>query len=187
MPPDATHRAMSSPPIDYAVSRGCRVQYPGHQSIDRGAPSTSPTLVDPLTLAAERAVRRRHQLSSPPPVTTDAVETDALQYGGITAPGNAPWVLTVGASSHMGTAARADDTIAPFRLAWPHGFRSGRQARRRCSRRWDRVSRSAWQHSLRNQDSVSRARSVADRRADALYRASVDRACRPRSSRGRPR
>ena len=24
-------------------------------------------------------------------------------YGGVTAPGNAPWVLTVGASSHMGT------------------------------------------------------------------------------------
>ncbi|HEV8345973.1 MAG TPA: S8 family serine peptidase, partial [Vicinamibacterales bacterium] len=32
------------------------------------------------------------------------------QYGAITAPGNAPWVLTVGASSHMGTVDRADDT-----------------------------------------------------------------------------
>jgi hypothetical protein len=32
----------------------------------------------------------------------------------VTAPGNAPWVLTVGASSHMGSADRADDIIAPF-------------------------------------------------------------------------
>jgi serine protease AprX len=36
------------------------------------------------------------------------------QYGSITAPGNAPWVLTVGASSHMGTVDRADDLMADF-------------------------------------------------------------------------
>ena len=41
------------------------------------------------------------------------------QYGGITAPGNAPWVLTVGASSHMGTTNRADDTIAAFSSRGP--------------------------------------------------------------------
>src|SRR5687767_3771895 len=41
------------------------------------------------------------------------------QYGGITAPGNAPWVLTVGASSHMGTVDRADDTIARFSSRGP--------------------------------------------------------------------
>jgi serine protease AprX len=35
-------------------------------------------------------------------------------YGAITAPGNAPWVLTVGASSHMGTIDRSDDTMASF-------------------------------------------------------------------------
>ena len=33
--------------------------------------------------------------------------------------GNAPWVLTVGASSHMGTAERADDTIALFTSRGP--------------------------------------------------------------------
>ena len=37
-----------------------------------------------------------------------------LQYGAITAPGNAPWVLTVGASSTMGTLTRNDDTMASF-------------------------------------------------------------------------
>jgi serine protease AprX len=36
------------------------------------------------------------------------------QFGAITAPGNAPWVLTVGASSHMGTASRDDDAAAAF-------------------------------------------------------------------------
>src|SRR6266850_6851165 len=41
------------------------------------------------------------------------------QYGGITAPGNAPWVLTVGASSHMGTTDRSDDTIAAFSSRGP--------------------------------------------------------------------
>jgi serine protease AprX len=37
-----------------------------------------------------------------------------VQYGGITAPGNAPWVLTVGASSTMGTLTRKDDTMASY-------------------------------------------------------------------------
>src|SRR5262252_798140 len=41
------------------------------------------------------------------------------QYGGITAPGNAPWVLTVGASSTMGTLTRFDDTMAAFSSSGP--------------------------------------------------------------------
>jgi serine protease AprX len=41
------------------------------------------------------------------------------RYSSITAPGNAPWVLTVGASSHMGTIDRADDTIAAFSSRGP--------------------------------------------------------------------
>jgi serine protease AprX len=73
---------------------------------------------DPLTLAAKRA--------------TDAgiiVVTAAgnhgrgsrgqLQHGGISSPGNAPWVLTVGATNHQKTAARGDDTIAPFSSRGP--------------------------------------------------------------------
>ena len=42
-----------------------------------------------------------------------------LQYGGITAPGNAPWVLTVGASSTMGTLTRNDDTMAAYSSSGP--------------------------------------------------------------------
>jgi serine protease AprX len=40
-------------------------------------------------------------------------------YGGIGAPGNAPWVVTVGASSHMGTLDRGDDTVARFSSRGP--------------------------------------------------------------------
>ena len=40
-------------------------------------------------------------------------------YGAIAAPGNAPWVVTVGASSHMGTVNRADDTMAAFSSRGP--------------------------------------------------------------------
>src|SRR5262249_2723783 len=35
-------------------------------------------------------------------------------WGAITAPGNAPWVITVGASSSQGTLTRKDDTVADF-------------------------------------------------------------------------
>src|SRR5438105_2455698 len=41
------------------------------------------------------------------------------QYGGIAAPGNAPWVLTVGASSTMGTLTRSDDQMADFSSSGP--------------------------------------------------------------------
>ena len=40
-------------------------------------------------------------------------------YGGITAPGNAPWVLTVGAYDAHGTAATSDDEMAPFSSKGP--------------------------------------------------------------------
>jgi serine protease AprX len=42
-----------------------------------------------------------------------------LQYGGIAAPANAPWVLTVGASSTNGTLTRNDDSMATFSSAGP--------------------------------------------------------------------
>jgi len=46
-------------------------------------------------------------------------QNGAVQYGGITAPGNAPWVLTVGASTHNGTIDRSDDAMAPFSSRGP--------------------------------------------------------------------
>jgi serine protease AprX len=41
------------------------------------------------------------------------------KYGGVMAPGNAPWVLTVGASSTQGTIDRADDLVASFSSRGP--------------------------------------------------------------------
>src|SRR5438045_8088046 len=73
---------------------------------------------DPLTVAARRVVDAG--------IVVVASAGNAgrnpqgyTQYAGITAPGNAPWVLTVGASSHMGTTDRADDIVAPFSSRGP--------------------------------------------------------------------
>ena len=41
------------------------------------------------------------------------------QFASIGAPGNAPWVLTVGASSHNGTVDRSDDVVAAFSSRGP--------------------------------------------------------------------
>jgi serine protease AprX len=73
---------------------------------------------DPLTRAALYAVRSGM-------VVVGAAGNNGIspqgftRYGGITAPGNAPWVLTVGGSSHMGTIDRGDDTIALFSSRGP--------------------------------------------------------------------
>jgi serine protease AprX len=73
---------------------------------------------DPLTLAARRVVESGVVVIAAAGNygrTQDGRNT----YGGITAPGNAPWVLTVGASSHSGTIDRGDDTIAAFSSRGP--------------------------------------------------------------------
>jgi serine protease AprX len=73
---------------------------------------------DPLTLAAKKLTDRG--------ITVVAAAGNLgrnfagqLQWGGITAPANAPWVLTVGASSTMGTDTGADDTMASFSSSGP--------------------------------------------------------------------
>ncbi len=74
--------------------------------------------LDPLTLACKRAV------DAGIVVVTAAgnlglSESGVVQFGGVTSPGNAPWVLTVGASSHQGTARRSDDIIGGFSSRGP--------------------------------------------------------------------
>jgi serine protease AprX len=73
---------------------------------------------DPLTLAARRAVREGIVVTAAAGNLGRSAE-GRMQYGGITAPGNAPWVLTVGASSHMGTTDRSDDSVATFSSRGP--------------------------------------------------------------------
>ncbi len=73
---------------------------------------------DPLTVAALQAVQAGIVVVAA--AGNNGVSPAGLtRYGGITAPGNAPWVLTVGGSTHMGTTSRADDTMAPFSSRGP--------------------------------------------------------------------
>jgi serine protease AprX len=73
---------------------------------------------DPLTLAARRAVAAGIVVVAA--AGNFGRNPDGhMQYGSVAAPGNAPWVLTVGASSHMGTIDRQDDTVAAFSSRGP--------------------------------------------------------------------
>jgi len=73
---------------------------------------------DPLTLAAERAVRAGIVVVTAAGNYGRSPDGKTV-YGGITAPGNSPWVLTVGASSHQGTVDRSDDILAAFSSRGP--------------------------------------------------------------------
>ena len=73
---------------------------------------------DPLTLAARRAVEAGMVVVSAAGNLGKGPDGQT-QYGAIGAPGNAPWVLTVGASSHNGTTDRSDDIVAGFSSRGP--------------------------------------------------------------------
>jgi serine protease AprX len=103
--------------LDYVVSHKDELNI-RIVNLSVAAPVYESYLVDPLTLAA------RHAVDAGIVVVAAAGNGGRAQdghtaYGGIAAPGNAPWVLTVGASSHMGTIDRADDTIAAFSARGP--------------------------------------------------------------------
>jgi serine protease AprX len=83
-----------------------------------GASITESYHTDPLTVAAKRAV------DAGIVVVTAAGNrgknaAGLPQYGGVTAPGNAPWVLTVGAASDQGTLTRSDDVMAGYSSRGP--------------------------------------------------------------------
>jgi serine protease AprX len=75
-------------------------------------------LTDPLTLAARRAVDAGIVVITAAGNLGRSAK-GVIQPGSITSPGNAPWVLTVGASNDQGTAKRSDDTLAPFTSRGP--------------------------------------------------------------------
>ena len=74
--------------------------------------------LDPLTLAARRAVDAGIVVVASAG-NLGQNSQGQKQTGGITSPGNAPWVLTVGASSEEGTSRRNNDTIAGFSSQGP--------------------------------------------------------------------
>jgi serine protease AprX len=73
---------------------------------------------DPLTLAAKRAVDAGIVVVAAAGNMGKAAN-GSPQYGAIPAPGNAPWVLTVGASSTQGTTDRRDDVVASYSSRGP--------------------------------------------------------------------
>jgi serine protease AprX len=103
--------------IDYAVEHRDRFNIRViNLSVATGVYESYTT--DPLTLAALRAVNAGIVVVTAAGNLGRSAK-GAVQYGGITSPGNAPWVLTVGATNHQGTTARGDDTIAPFSSRGP--------------------------------------------------------------------
>jgi serine protease AprX len=83
-----------------------------------GAAVTESYRSDPLTLATKRAVEAGIVVVA----AAGNLGRDAYgraQYGAITAPGNAPWVLTVGAYSNEGTVTRTDDVMASYSSRGP--------------------------------------------------------------------
>jgi serine protease AprX len=73
---------------------------------------------DPLTVAAKRAVDAGVVVVAAAGNYGKAKD-GTTQYGAIGAPGNAPWVLTVGASSTEGTVDRRDDKVAGYSSRGP--------------------------------------------------------------------
>ena len=103
--------------IDYAVANkdalNIRVL-----NLSLGAAVTESYHTDPLTLAAKRAVDAGIVVVASAGNRGKGANGQP-QYGTIGSPGNAPWVITVGASSHNGTVLRQDDTIAAFSSRGP--------------------------------------------------------------------
>jgi serine protease AprX len=83
-----------------------------------GATVTESYHVDPLTLAAKRAVDAGIVVVAAAGNRGRDAQGRTV-YGGITAPGNAPWVLTVGGSSTEGTAVRYDDVVGGYSSRGP--------------------------------------------------------------------
>jgi serine protease AprX len=84
-----------------------------------GAAVTESYTTDPLTLAAKRVVDQGVVVVTAAGNLGKHPVTGQTLYGGITAPGNAPWVLTVGAYSHEGTLDRGDDKMGGYSSRGP--------------------------------------------------------------------
>jgi len=81
------------------------------------APDEDPSL-DPLALAAQALVQKGIVVVVA--AGNNGHSPDGKQiWGGIGSPADSPWVITVGASSSMGTLTRKDDTMASFSSRGP--------------------------------------------------------------------
>lgn len=103
--------------IDYAISRRTEFNIRViNLSVASGVYESFTT--DPLTLAARRAVEAGIVVVTAAGNHGRSAQ-GTVQHGGITSPGNAPWVVTVGAADHRMTAPRGDDVVAAFSSRGP--------------------------------------------------------------------
>ena len=103
--------------IDYAIANKAQFNIRVlNLSLSAGVYESYET--DPLTRAAKRAVDAGIVVVASAGNRGKAAD-GSPQYGAIGAPGNAPWVLTVGASSTNGTPIRRDDTMANYSSRGP--------------------------------------------------------------------
>jgi serine protease AprX len=94
-------------------------------NVSVGAAVTESYNTDPLTLAAKRVVDAGVVVVAAAGNLGKNPKTGKAQYGAITSPGNAPWVLTVGAYSHEGTLSRNDDVMAAYSSRGPTAYDFG--------------------------------------------------------------
>jgi len=87
-------------------------------NLSLGAPVLQPFRDDPLCEAVERAVRAGITVVAAAGNYGRTADGRSV-YGGIAAPGNSPYAITVGAVDTHGTATRSDDTIAPYSSKGP--------------------------------------------------------------------
>jgi serine protease AprX len=103
--------------IDWAIEHKARYRI-GVINLSLGAPVLQPYRDDPMCEAVERAVQAGIV------VVTAAGNFGRSQsgravFGGITTPGNDPYVITAGAIDTHGTPERSDDTVAAFSSRGP--------------------------------------------------------------------
>ena len=102
--------------IDYAIANSARCNIRViNLSVAAGVYESYNT--DPLTLAAKRAVEAGIVVVTAAGNLGADADGHSRSTAASRAPGNAPWVLTVGASSHNGTVDRADDIGGGVQLA----------------------------------------------------------------------
>jgi serine protease AprX len=87
-------------------------------NLSLGAAVTQSYWTDPLTLAVRRLTERGIVVVAAAGNLGRNAQGQQ-QYGGIIAPGNAPWVLTVGASSTEGTVVTHDDVVTGYSSLGP--------------------------------------------------------------------
>jgi serine protease AprX len=91
-------------------------------NLSLGHPIYESAKTDPLVQAVEKATAAGLVVVASAGNYGENNKTGKVGYTGLTSPGNAPSAITVGAAETAGTAARGDDTVAPYSSRGPTWF-----------------------------------------------------------------